>query len=169
MFRKWIACALTVVMLFAAVGVAEAEGDDVYQIEPLLLTLLDQTATEWYESEASRAVFATAVWLDIVLSENEALSEAATNAVENDRVYVAKDGLALYAYFWADEGCVLATYKPLTEELYAGISIEADVTDAMATYVMKELEKSDSFSSYYQIDKDVMYTTLELILDALED
>lgn len=169
MFRKWITCVLTVVMLFAAVGVAEAEGDEVYQIEPVLLTLLDQTATEWYESEASRAVFATAVWMDIVLSENEVLSATATNAVENDRVYVAKDGLLLNVYFWADEGCLFVSYKPLTEELGAGILLEADVTDAMATYIMKELEKSDSFSSYYQIDKEDMYTTLEVIFDTLED
>lgn len=169
MFRKWIACVLTVVMLFAAVGVAEAEGDEYYQIEPGLLTLLDHTATEWYESEVSRAVFATAVWMDIVLSENEVLSAAATNAVENDRVYVAKDGLILIVYFWADEGCLIVSYKALTEELCTGIPIETDVTDALATYIMKELEKSDNFSSYYQIDKDDMYTSLEVILDSLED
>lgn len=105
---------------------------------------------------------------DMIIPESSQ-SAAATNAVESDRVYVAKDGLTLNVYFWADEGCLFVLYKPLTEELYAGISIESDVTDAMATYVMKELEKSDSFSSYYQIDKDDMYTTLELILDALED
>ena len=162
--KKILALILSLVLAFSVTSMASAELGATLTLEPKLLSIMDQTSSEWYGDSTSRVLLATCALMDVILSDYEVLSDIAGEAVLNDCIYVATDGTSLLVMFFGDEQVVTVSYLPTFDMLSA---FYANGGSTAGSYFMSSLKSEGLITSYYTVSSEDVMTMFQLILDTL--
>ena len=162
--KKLLALILSLVLAFTVAGTALADSN-IVDMEPTLLSIMDQTSAEWYEDDTSRVLLATCGLIDVLLSDYESFAEIAKEAVVKDNVYVAKKNLELYIFFFGDSQVLVVSFLPATDAMQA-FSIAVDTS--YPTVYLSSMKSEGLVTTYYNVPSDDIMLMFELILDALD-
>ena len=130
-----------------------AESDSSTIFEPLLLTVIDTSASEWYESSINRSLFAAVATMDIVLEFDDQYVPQTSTAYANETVYVAKSGELLILFFFGNDDAILLLYSPQINEAEIS-SGKSSTSSVLIESLMDGLVESDAIDSYYPVDTE---------------
>ncbi len=166
MFRKLLALILAAMMMVSMAGFAMADdGSSSIQIEPVLLSLMEMSTTEWYKDYANRTMFATLAWMDVVLADNldDSFEDAIGDAVLSGTVYVARSSQMLVAMYFDTDVTILVGYVPAIDAMYISKLNPCNYPEQ----VLSSMKADGDCDSYYQIDKADILEVVEVVLDAI--
>ena len=168
---KKICCLLLTLILSVSTffSSACAESDSSTIFEPLLLTVMDTSASEWYKSSNNRSMFAAVATLDIIHEFGEQYNAQTTYALANDTIYVAKDGLRLALFFHSDDGCLMFGYQPLSDTAGVVLTEESITSSVMIEYILDSMVESEAIDSYYQVDAEAAVELMLEIISSLSE
>ena len=164
MMKKLLALLFAVCLLLPC---AFAEDDlDSHQVTPTLCNVIDRSAYEWYESNASRSLLAACVLLDFPSEERPDIWEEMSGGFAYDRIYVAKNEGQLNVYFFGVKMVVLAIYDP-----DGGVMLVAILGDTIENPVefMKYMVAGDNLESYYAVDNDDIMEMIDMVIEILSE
>ena len=156
--KKVLCVLLALVVLLGNMALAEmATDEDAINFEPTLTTLMDYSASEWYDSVANRATLTILLMIDLKLSDES----FAQNVQLLETSYVGKSGLDLVVYVHGEEEDIIMLYRPLTEEAYY-ISIGSVWSDTLAEVLMNSVCDDE----YHENDIEVLIEVFEQFEEA---
>ena len=163
--KKLVSLLLVLVLSFSIAAPAMAATRDVV-VEPVVVNILEQSASAWYAEDAARVLFVTCMLLDVALGENQTLNDIAVNAVANNRAYIAlsSDGRTLTVFFFGASQCLAIIYNPTLKTNTAMVS---DISGSSASSFMSQAKSEGLYRSYYMIPGDDVMTMLEILTDML--
>ena len=162
--KKLLALILSLVLAFTVAGTALADSN-IVEMEPMLLSIMDQTAAEWYADDTSRVLLATCGLIDVLLSDYESFANIAKESVVKDTVYVAEKDQVLYVFFFGEGQVLVVSYLPTIDNMQA-FSVAVD-TSYPAIY-LSGMKSEGLVTTYYNVPSDDIMLMFELILDALD-
>ena len=162
--KKILALILSLVLAFSVAGTALAEAGQTLTLEPKLLSIMDRTAAQWYEDNTAHVILATCALMDLILSDYEVLSDIAGEAVLNDCIYVAKDGVSLYILFFGDDQVVTTCYCPALDSLDCFYTSGGS---SVGSYFMTSLKSDGLITAYNKVSSEDVMTAFQMILDIL--
>ena len=170
MLKKSFSILLTAMMVVVlTLFPACAEESESVDIEPTVLSALNQTSSAWYESTSTRAALIACMYCDVILSENDDILNIMSSAMSDGYIFVVKEGLSLGTVFFGENSTLLAFFSPFTNSL-SMTQMDIQVSSRyLAKTAMENIISEKYASSYYEVDGDDVYSALEIIIKILED
>lgn len=159
---KRFASLLLALLLLTLSLPALAEGEEL-TLEGSMLNGFGYGVGEWTNNEASRATFVTLSMLDAVLSGDERVSDVATEALLEGKIYVAADADSVSCYIFGTSLCLMVDYTP-------GVGSRAFIIDpaGMAPEEkMEALKTSLQLTDCWDVNAGDVLTMMQIVVDAL--
>ena len=139
---------------------AFAGNTEVIEIVPTFLPAIDYTVTQWYTDDDSRTILATCALLDLYLSDNDQVHSIVTESLGRNSIYVGKNSLTLYGFFFGNEKMVLLIFTPFNENAEV---ITSPLSYQRAEECLELALKENLLTVYHQIDsEDILFTFSEI-------
>ena len=160
MWKRIVSFILALLLCMLCLPVVQAEDSDWIDMEPILLSAFDLSAYEWYETATTRTLLAVFATLDCILADHTEFQDVFISALEEDEVYVAKDGTCLVIFFFGEDSGALFLFEPSSNRMALK---PLEIPSSLAALYLSAAETQDMFSSYYHIDaEDFIDASLEV-------
>ena len=162
--KKLISLLLAALLLFSLTA-AGAEDSESISFQPELTSTMDNSVSEWTESESNRALFSVLLVLDAAFD---------SNAGGNDILYILSHDTYVLRYSnwlsiagYTDDYLYYMTYAPqLKTAQYGRIRNESG---SLAGTVIEATVKQQDCEAYYKNDSAVVLEWLQTISDLVKD
>ena len=155
---------LAMAMVFASFQCAMAEDESVITIEPGVLSSLDKSAEEWFESEVNRELFFVATLCDCIPVWSDTEESVSIEAIVLDTIYITKEPYSITANFFGLDNLLMFTYNPLLET--AGYTmVQIDDASELSSLLMMSLDQDDAFDEYEKVDGEAVMILFDSLLE----